>query len=52
MESPAQTASELQDVLRWKMERGFGAPLEDLSVSKERLGKMFKVEIVISHFDP
>jgi len=39
MESPAQTASELQDVLRWKMERGFGAPLEDLSVSRERLGK-------------
>jgi hypothetical protein len=39
MESPAQTASELQDVLRWKMERGFGASLEDLSVSRERLGK-------------
>ncbi|HJX92285.1 MAG TPA: hypothetical protein VJ372_17425 [Pyrinomonadaceae bacterium] len=39
MESPAQSASELQDVLRWKMERGFGAPLEDLSVSREPLGK-------------
>ena len=39
MESPAQSASELQDVLRWKMERGFGALLEDLSVSRERLGK-------------
>jgi hypothetical protein len=39
MESQPQSASELQDVLRWKMERGFGAPLEELSVSKEKLQK-------------
>src|SRR4030095_11722179 len=37
METQPQSASELQDVLRWKMERGFGAPLEELSVSKEKL---------------
>src|ERR1044071_9239312 len=34
LESQSQSASELQDVLRWKIERGFGVPLEDLSVSK------------------
>jgi hypothetical protein len=39
LESPSQSASELQDVLRWKIERGFGVPLEELSVSKERLQK-------------
>ena len=39
LESQSQSASELQDVLRWKIERGFGVPLEDLSVSKERLQK-------------
>jgi hypothetical protein len=39
LESPSQSASELQDVLRWKIERGFGGPLEELSVSKERLQK-------------
>ncbi len=39
MDSPAQSTSELQDVLKWKMERGFGASLEELSVSKERLQK-------------
>jgi len=39
MESQSQSASELQDVLRWKIERGFGVPLEELSVSKERLQK-------------
>ena len=39
MESQLQSASELQEVLRWKIERGFGAPLEELSVSKERLQK-------------
>lgn len=31
------SGSELQDVLNWKMERGLGAPLESLVVSKERL---------------
>src|SRR5215204_5194487 len=39
MESPAQSSSELQDVLKWKIERGFGAELEELSISKERLQK-------------
>ena len=39
MESQMQSGSELQDVLRWKIERGFSAPLEDLSVSRERLQK-------------
>lgn len=33
------SGSELQDVLKWKIERGFGAPLEELSVSRERLQK-------------
>src|SRR5215510_11551658 len=39
MESQSQSASELQEVLRWKIERGFGAPIEELSISKERLQK-------------
>ena len=39
MEIQTQSAGELQDVLRWKIERGFGVPLEELSVSKERLQK-------------
>lgn len=39
MESQSQSAGELQDVLRWKIERGFGVPLEELSISKERLQK-------------
>ena len=39
LESPSQSAAELQDVLRWKIERGFGLPVEELSVSKERLQK-------------
>lgn len=38
MESQS-SGSELQDVLRWKIERGFGAPVEELSVSRERLQK-------------
>ena len=29
--------SELEEVLKWKMDRGFGVPLEELSVSRERL---------------
>ncbi|HKG45881.1 MAG TPA: hypothetical protein VKB02_04085 [Pyrinomonadaceae bacterium] len=33
------SGAELQDVLRWKIERGFGLPLEELSISKERLQK-------------
>jgi hypothetical protein len=39
MESQSQSASELQEVLKWKIERGFSAPLEELSISKERLQK-------------
>lgn len=39
MEGQLQSASELQDVLKWKIERGFGAELEDLSISKEKLQK-------------
>lgn len=33
------SGSELQDVLRWKIERGFGATLDELSVSKDKLQK-------------
>jgi hypothetical protein len=39
IESQTQSAAELQDVLKWKVERGFGMPLEELSISKERLQK-------------
>ena len=39
IEGQTQSASELQDVLRWKIERGFGSPLEELSVSKDKLQK-------------
>lgn len=39
LESPAQSASELQEVLTWKMERGFGISLPELSISRERLRK-------------
>jgi Tfp pilus assembly PilM family ATPase len=39
IEIQSQSGAELQDVLRWKIERGFGAPVEELSVSKERLEK-------------
>ena len=39
MEGQAQSGSELQEVLRWKIERGFGAPLEELSVSRDKLQK-------------
>lgn len=33
------TGSELEEVLKWKMDRGFGIPLDELSVSRERLTK-------------
>ena len=39
MESQSQSNAELQDVLKWKVERGFGASIEELSISKERLQK-------------
>ena len=35
----SQSSSELQEVLRWKIERGFGASLEELSVSRDKLQK-------------
>jgi hypothetical protein len=37
LESPPASNSELEEVLTWKMERGFGASLEELSISRERL---------------
>lgn len=37
MESQVGSKAELEDVLKWKMERGFGAPTEELSISKESL---------------
>ena len=37
MESQSQSSAEVQDVLKWKVERGFGVPLDELSISKERL---------------
>ncbi|MGI8919232.1 MAG: hypothetical protein ACR2H6_11575 [Pyrinomonadaceae bacterium] len=37
LEVNAGSASELEEVLRWKMDRGFGIPLEELSISRERL---------------
>jgi hypothetical protein len=39
METQPQSSSELQEVLTWKMERGFGAPLAQLSISRHRLEK-------------
>lgn len=37
LESEPASRAELEEVLRWKMERGFGAPLDKLSISRERL---------------
>jgi len=37
LESPAASRAELEEVLTWKMERGFGTPLGELSISRERL---------------
>jgi hypothetical protein len=39
LEGQTQSGSELQEILTWKIERGFGASLEELSVSRERLQK-------------
>ncbi len=39
VEGQPQSGSELQEILTWKIERSFGAPLEELSVSRERLQK-------------
>jgi len=35
----SQSNSEAQEVLTWKIERGFGASLDELSISRERLTK-------------
>ena len=42
MESQSQSASELQEVLKWKIERGFGLAMDELSISRERLQKDFQ----------
>ncbi len=34
-----QSGAESQEVLNWKIERGFGAPVDELSISKQRLQK-------------
>ena len=39
MESSVASHSELQEMLNWKMERGFNAALDELSISRERLPK-------------
>jgi hypothetical protein len=37
LESAPASRAELEEVLKWKMERGFGTPLDGLSISRERL---------------
>ena len=37
LESTPASRAELEEVLTWKMERGFGVPLDELSISRERL---------------
>ena len=37
LESQVATQAELEEILKWKMERGFGAPVEELSISRDRL---------------
>jgi Tfp pilus assembly PilM family ATPase len=37
LESAPGSRSELEEILRWKTERGFGTPLEELRVARERL---------------
>lgn len=39
LESQPTSNSELEEVLTWKMERGFGASLQELSISRERLSQ-------------
>ena len=39
IEGSAQSGAEAQEVLNWKIERGFGAPLDELSISRERIQK-------------
>ena len=37
LESQPASRAELEEVLKWKMERGFGTQLDELSISRERL---------------
>src|SRR5258705_22460 len=37
LESAPASRGELEEVLTWKMERGFGTPLTELAISRERL---------------
>lgn len=37
LESAPAARSEVEEILRWKTERGFGAPLEDLRIARARL---------------
>jgi hypothetical protein len=37
LESPPASRAELEELLTWKMERGFGASLDELSISRQRL---------------
>jgi len=39
VEGTAQSGAESQEVLNWKIERGFGAPIDELSISRERIQK-------------
>jgi Tfp pilus assembly PilM family ATPase len=39
VEGQSQSNAEVQEVLTWRIERGFGAALDDVSVVKERLQK-------------
>ena len=37
LESQVASRIELEEILKWKMERGFGAPVDELSISRDRL---------------
>jgi hypothetical protein len=37
LESAPTSRAEMEEILRWKIERGFGAPLEELRVARQRL---------------
>ena len=45
LESQPASSAELEEVLTWKMERGFGVSLEELSISRERLPPTRREEI-------
>ena len=38
-EGQVTSKSELEEILNWKMERGFGAPVDEVSISRRRLAK-------------